>query len=71
MDIVVCPDLALVVDDSSCWCGEFAVTSAGLSDASVLDSVSSLSLHIGRGIDRKLSVLTWGVPLRHLRAALL
>ena len=45
------------------------MTSAGLSDMSVLDSVNSPLLDIGRGIDRKLSILTWGLLLRHLRAA--
>ena len=38
--------------------GESALTSAGLSDASVLDWVDSSLLDIRRGIDRKLSVLT-------------
>ena len=52
----MCPGLALLVGDSSCWCGESARTSAGLSDASVLDSVDLSSLDNGRGIDRKLSV---------------
>ena len=65
----MCLGLALLVSDSSCWGGESAMTSAGLSDASVLDLVDSSSLDIRRGIDRKLSVLTWGLPLRHLRAA--
>ena len=36
---------------TACWCGESAMTSAGLSDASVLDSSS---LDIGKGMDRKL-----------------
>ena len=44
------------------------MTSAGLSNASVTDS--SL-LDIGRGMDRKLSILTWSLPLRQLRAFLL
>ena len=50
-----------LVGDTSCWCGESAMTSAGLSDASVLDS--SL-LDVGRGMDRKLRALTWGLLLR-------
>ena len=69
LDIWVCPSLALLVSDSLCWCGESATTSAGLSDASVLDLVDSSSLNIRRGNNRKLSVLTWGLQLRHLRAA--
>ena len=47
------------------------MTSAGLSDASVLDLVDSPSLDIRRGIDRKLSVLTWGLLLRQLWVVLL
>ena len=69
LDIGVHPCLALLVGDSSCWCGESAMTSVGLSDASVLDSVDSSLLDIMRGIDRKLSILTWGLQMRHLRAA--
>ena len=65
----MCPGLALLVSDSSCVCEESAMTSTGLSDASVLDSLDSSFLDTGRGINRKLSVLTWGLPLRHLRAA--
>ena len=60
--------LGLLVSDLSCWCGDSAMTSAGLSNASVTDS--SL-LDIGRGMDRKLSILTWSLPLRQLRAFLL
>ena len=47
LDIRVCLGLALLVGDSSCWCGESAMTSARLSDASVLDSVDLSSLDIG------------------------
>ena len=37
--------------------------SAGLSDSPMLDTVDSSSAeHCRRGIDRKLSVLTWGLP---------
>ena len=49
----------LLVGDSSCVHGESALTSAGVS---VSDSVPLLSLVIGRGMDRKLRVLTWGLP---------
>ena len=70
-DIGVSPGLGLLVSDSSCWCGESTMTSAGLSDASVLDIFNSSLLDSRRSIDTKFSVLTWGLPLRHLRAALL
>ena len=65
----MCLCLALLVSDSSCWHGESTSTSALLSDASVVDGVNSSLLDIGRCIDRKLSVLTWGPPLKHPRAA--
>ena len=64
----MCLGLALLVGDSSCLCGDSATISAWLSDASVLDSFDSSLLDIGRGIDRRLSVLTWGLPLQQLRA---
>ena len=71
MDIGVCLFLALLVSDPSCWHGESASISAGLSDASVLDIVDLLLQDSGRGIDREFNVLTWDLPLRHLRAAVL
>ena len=57
--------LGLHIVDSSCVGGESAMTSAGASDAS--DPDSSL-LDTGRGMDRKLRVLTWDLPLRQLKA---
>ena len=68
LDTGVCLGLVLLVSDSSCWCGESTMTSAGLSDASVLDFLDLLSLDIRRGINRKLSVLTWGILVMCLRA---
>ena len=55
--------LGLLVSDLS-WLlyGESALTSAGESDASALSSLE------GRGMDTKLSVLTWGLPCRWLMA---
>ena len=65
----MCLCLALLVGESSCWHGKSALTYAGLVDASVLDVVDSSLLDSGRGINRKFCVLTWGLSLRHLRAA--
>ena len=61
----VSPALGLHVGDSSYVHGESAMTFAGACDAS--DSDSS-SLDTGRGMDRKLRVLTWGLPCRWLEA---
>ena len=60
--------LGLLVSDSSCVCGESALTSA---DASASDPISLLSLESGRGMDRRLKVLTWHIPCRWLKAVLL
>ena len=65
----MCPWLALLVRDSSCWCGESALMSAGWVDVSVLDTVDLSLLDSGRVSIGSFSVLTWGLPLRHLRAA--
>ena len=55
------------VSDSFCWCEVSAMTSARSSNSSDVDSL----LLLGRGIDRKLRVLTCGLPWSQLRAALL
>ena len=64
----MCPCLKLLVGDSSSVHGESASTSAGV-DASALDIVNSSLLDSRRGINSKFRVLTWGLLLRHLRAA--
>ena len=46
------------VSDSFCWHEESAMTFAGSSDSSDVDSL----LLLGRGIDRKFRVITCGLP---------
>ena len=57
--------LGLHIGNLSCVCGESATTSACTSD--VFDPDSS-SVDTERGMDRKLRVLPWGLPLRQLKA---
>ena len=59
--------LGLLVIYSSCVHGESALTSAG---ASASDPISLSSLVRGKGMDRKLRVLTWGLPYRQLKTVL-
>ena len=53
------------VSDSFCWCEESVTTSVRSSDSSDVDLV----LLLGRGMDRKFSVLTCGLTLSQLWAA--